>query len=255
MKKVILHLLLLNLGLPFNYFRELDYLPGQSLQRAYVSIAKNLPRPHYELPPNHVRPGGSLDNIHQSCRAASKSLTALIPVQNPVLTISAYPTLLFFVPDNRADVGLGAFSILKQDGKTYVYNTHFILPQVPGIISISLPELSEYALEEGKSYHWYFKLYCQRAADPKTNLNVHRWIQVDGWIQRIASTPERQQLVQSTAPDIWYDALAGLAHDLQSKPGDPKLQERWSHLLQSIGMENLTTQPFIGSVWKLKIRL
>ena len=244
---MFLHLSLLLLGLAFNHAREPDYLLSQSLQ-SIVKVARNLPSPPLELPPNKVRPGGGLDSAKQSCRAASKSLTALIPVQSPVLTTTAYPTLLFYVPDTRADIGLGVFSVLTQDEKTHVYETHFILPQVPGIISFSLPESSNYALEEGQPYHWYFKLNCRQTDGQK-------WIHVDGWIQRIASTPESQQLIKSAAPDIWYDALANLALDLQSNPGDRKLQEQWSHLLRSIGMENLTSQPFVGPVWEVKFRL
>ncbi|MGA7937775.1 MAG: DUF928 domain-containing protein [Kovacikia sp.] len=222
---------------------------GSQSQQSIVRVARERPNPPPKLPPNRSRPGGGLSNDKQSCKAASESLTALIPDQNPVLTTKAHPTILVYVPDTAVDMRLGRFSILTQDEKTRVYSTHFILPQAPGIISIRPPESSNYALAEGQSYHWYLTLSCKQADGLRADLNV------DGWIQRVASTPERQQLIKSAAPDIWYDALANLASNLKANPRDSELQNQWNYLLRSIGMGNLATQPLIGPVWPLKIRL
>jgi hypothetical protein len=211
-----------------------------------VKSNRKRPAPPRRLPPNRVKPGGGLDTAKQSCKNSSESLVALVPVQNPVLTASTHPTLLFYVSDAANDIREGKSSIFTQDNKTRVYETRFTLPQAPGIISIRLPESAKVNLQEGEPYQWYFKLYCQGAADSRADLDVN------GWIQRVALTPERQQLIRSNTPDIWYDALANLAQNIRSRPQDPVLQQRWTGLLKSIGMEQLAQQPIVGSVKQLE---
>lgn len=237
--EMFLHSFILSLSLISNGLAD-DHRPIGPSSPAIIKLAKDRPKPPPKLPPNRVKPGGGLNVAKQSCKNGSEALTALIPVQNPVLTTTAHPTLLFYVADAAADIRHGKFSIFTQDDKTRVYETHFTLPQAPGIISIRLPESSNAALEIGQSYHWYFKLYCQE------NTGVAADLDIDGWIQRVALTPERQRLIESGTPDIWYDALANLVQRLQANPQDPMLQARWRTLLKFVGMEHLAAKPWIS---------
>jgi Domain of Unknown Function (DUF928) len=218
---------------------------GQSISTSpppIIKLAKDRPNPPPKPPPNQGKPGGGLNTAKQSCRNSTESLTALVPVQNPVLTTTGRPTLLFYVADAPADIRQGKFMIFTQDDKTRIYETQFTLPQAPGIISIRLPESSKAALEVGQSYHWYFKLYCQGSKSAAADLDIN------GWIQRVAATPDRQRLIEAGQPDIWYDALANLAQRLQANPQDPVLKERWRTLLKSIEMEHLATKPLLSTV-------
>lgn len=223
-----------------------------------LTTASSRPSPPPKLPPNRVRPGGGLNgglnSARLSCNSSTQAVTALIPEQNPVLTTAAYPKLLFYFPDTAADVRVVTFSIFTQDEKTRVYETQFILPQTPGIVSVAPPELPDYALQENQLYRWYLKLDCQDSnADQAANQTAPNQsdLSVDGWIQRVTPTPERQQLIEMAAPDIWYDALANVASRLQSDPQKPELRQQWASLLRSIGMEHLAAQPFAGPIQEI----
>lgn len=205
------------------------------------------PPPPRTPPPNQTKPGGGLDASNPSCKSTSKPLTALIPAKNPVLTTSEHPTFLFYVPYGSNEVRFGEFSILVGlDEKTRLYKMRFTLPQTPGIISVTLPSAPEYALEEGQYYHWYFKLYCQ------TNASSQPDVDVNGWVQRVALTPERERQIKAATPDIWYNALANIAESLRASPQDATLKNNWVNLLKSINSEDLAQEPLVGSVIPLE---
>jgi len=198
-------------------------------------------------PPNDRKPGGGLNPSNPSCKTTSKPLTALIPVENPVLTTKEHPTFLFYVPYGSDDVRVGEFSLLVgPEEKTRLYKTRFTLPQTPGIVSITLPSAPEYALEEGQYYHWYLKLYCQ------TNTSFQPSVDVNGWVQRVALTPERERQINAATPDVWYDASANLAQSLRASPQDARLKNDWLNLLKSIGSEDLAQEPLVGPVIPLE---
>jgi hypothetical protein len=200
------------------------------------------PPPPFTPPPNHTRSGGSL-SAAATCTQGQESLTALVPASNPVLTTSEHPTFLFYVPYGAKDVQSGEFSVLLgPDEMTRVYRTQFTLPNTPGIVSLSLPNSPDSALVEGASYHWYFKLYCQ------DNRTATADLQVDGWVQRVAQTPERDRQINAATPEIWYDALAQLATRLQTSPQDSTLRDRWRKLLEQIGLAELGQAPLAGTV-------
>ena len=204
----------------------------------------NHPPPPPRTPPdNQTKPGGGLNPSNPSCKSTSKPLTALIPVKNPVLTTREHPTFLFYVPYGSDDVRLGEFSLLVgPEEKTRIYKTRLTLPQTAGIVSITLPSAPEYALEEGQYYHWYLKVYCQ------TNTSSQPSVDVNGWVQRVALTPELKRQIKAAAPDVWYDALANLALSLRASPHDARLRNNWVNLLKSIGSEDLAQEPLVGPV-------
>ena len=199
---------------------------------------------------NQIKPRGELNPSNSSCKSTSKSLTALIPVKNPVLTTRQHPTFLFYVPYASNEIHVGEFSLLVELAEmTTLYKTHFTLPQTPGIVSITLPSKPEYALEEGQDYYWYFELYCQ------TNTSSQPDVDVNGWVQRVALTPERKRQINTATPDVWYDASAKLAESLRASPQDARLRNDWVNLLKSIGSEDLATELFVGPVIPSQQRL
>jgi Domain of Unknown Function (DUF928) len=196
------------------------------------------PAPPSTPPPNRTRSGGSLSE-QAMCGTGTQSLRALVPVENPVLTTETHPTFWFYVPYGSNQVQQGDFSVLVGlDEMRRLYRTRFTLPAQPGIVSIRLPDLPQYALEEKTFYHWYFKLTCQNNATE----------QVDGWVQRVAVTPERQQQIQAASTAVWYDALTLTAEQLAVDPSSAAAQTQWQTLLNAIGAEDLAEQPIIGTV-------
>jgi Domain of Unknown Function (DUF928) len=134
----------------------------------------------------------------------------------------------------------GEFSVLIGINESeQLYRTHFTLPSTPGIISLRLPEQSEYALNIDQVYHWYVKLDC-----PESSVNLV----VDGWITRIESTPERDRLIADATPDIWYDSLLQVSDRLRTNPQDTVAYEQWQSLLQVINAEEIGDQALLGLV-------
>jgi hypothetical protein len=203
---------------------------------------RSLPPPPFTPPPNQTRPGGSLGEDNP-CDGIDQSLVALAPVENPVLTTSTYPTFLFYVPYKSEDVQFGEFSIfVGTDDINRLYRTRFALPDTPGVISISLPASPEYAIAEDVFYHWHFKLYCQGNTSANSNLYVN------GWVKRVALTPEREQQINAATPEIWYDAVARLGDRLRTSPQDNELRNHWRNLLEFINSGDLAQEPLVGPV-------
>lgn len=222
---------------------NLDRISPHSTSHFQQERRESPPNPPSTPPPNQSEPGGALNPFASSCNSADDTLKALIPMENPVLTVSEHPTFFFYVPFSADEVKYGEFSVLLWPGEQErLYKTRFALPEQPGIVSITLPATPEYALAEEQYYHWYFQLYCRDSTIPEPNLEVH------GWVQRVARTPERDRSIQATLPDIWYDALNLAAERLQASPQDPQLQQAWHDLLDAIDAGNLAEVTIVGSV-------
>ena len=203
------------------------------------STSNTRPAPPPRIPPNRVKPGGGLNFARQSCGENSASLTALVPVDNPVLTTQPYPSFLFYIPDAPTAISHGEFAIFSADEKQQIYSTTVNFERTPGIIKIDIPPLEQYALEEATYYHWYFRVYCQDSMDVRQSLDV------DGWIQRIALTPTIESQIEARSPDVWYDAIAFTAENLITTPSSLLVSQRWVELLQHIDLEYLVNYPII----------
>ncbi|MEB3356291.1 MAG: DUF928 domain-containing protein [Synechococcales bacterium] len=206
------------------------------------------PDPPTNPPPNQTRPGGGLNpETSAMCSPQNLSLRALVPVESPVLTASDYPTFFFYVPFGKEVVERVEFSILRWPGeRERHYKAVLSLPEEPGILSVSLPPNPDYALEAGQHYRWYFHVYCQDGMPQQPDLTVN------GVIQRVVPTPERDRQIQSGSPAIWHDALARVAEQLQASPGDEEILERWRSLLQQIDASDLAYMPLFGPVVALE---
>ncbi|MBE9065604.1 DUF928 domain-containing protein [Leptolyngbya cf. ectocarpi LEGE 11479] len=194
--------------------------------------------PPTRRPPSGNRtPGGGLGEF--VCPATSQKLTAITPIDVQGNTLSTSPTFWFYMPYTTDEIESGEFSVLSEDDSDRVYKTSFKLPDQPGFVSITLPDSEASRLQEGTYYHWYLQLNCAADAEAKTPLNI------DGWVQRIPSTPELEDEVINQSPDIWYDSLDYLAQQLQNGSGS---RQDWETLLTSVELDELTQEPVIGPV-------
>lgn len=213
--------------------------------QSQVTIVSQSPSkyPRKSPPPNKTKAGGGLDPEKLCGEKTQKQLTALVPKDNPVLTTSEYPTFLFYVPYKSKDI-VGEFSVLTWPGETTrISKTRsFKLPDTPGIISISLSS-SDKPLEDNEYYHWYFKLYCKNNANSKVHLNLN------GFVQKVTLTPERERQIATGSADIWYDSLAQLAEKLRgvSQP-EVSLKKKWADLFKTIDAENLAQEKLLKPV-------
>jgi len=171
-------------------------------------------------------------------------LTALVPHTGVGLTVSESPTFLFYVPYTLTPEHSVEF-VLKE-GKTYVYQTQILGEGTsPGFVSFRLP--STVSLDADKNYDWHFVVYCD-------SQNKDKFVFVNGSVRRV-ERPELKRQLESATPlesitlyateGIWYEAVTGLAELHRAAPQDDQLRSNWAGLLQSVGLERLTSESFV----------
>jgi hypothetical protein len=237
------------LQLPFAIFLALITLTIFSIsakRNNTILLTQAAPTTSPDTPPpppdNRHKPGGGLDPTNLNCKKTSKPITALVPVKNPVLTTSEYPTFLFYIPYSTEDINSAEFSLVTRDEERRIYRASITFAKTPGVISITLPGSAKYALEPDKYYRWYLKLNCEPYTRSITDLSVN------GFVMRVALTPERENQIKTATPDIWYDSVANLAQRLMANPKDEKLKSQWVNLLKSAGYEDIAQEPLVGKV-------
>ncbi|MDB9373342.1 DUF928 domain-containing protein [Nodularia sphaerocarpa] len=253
------------LGIAFtsniSYPLQLQALP---INHHLVSV-KFIPPPP---PPDRSAAGSRSGAASRGCDAADQIVTALVPTYQqtlnqdtqaviPVtqvwgLTNSENPDFFFFVPYKASSITNIEFVLQEQThnkSKT-LYRTSLTSPKSPGIISVHLPP-SEASLQEGKMYHWFFKVrvQCDEKQPPKLDY-------ADGWVQRVnQNSTLTEQIKQATLPQkatlyaangVWYDAMMSLASLRLTNPQNETLLAQWTTLLHSVGLEEIANQPLIN---------
>ena len=192
------------------------------------------------------KPGGSLNGNQPngpSCLGTQPPLTALTPENVAGYTLSDQPTFWFYMPYTPGEILKGEFSLMTKEETQRLYRTSFELPETPGWVSISWPDSADVNLAEGEYYHWYVNLYCTGNETTKPDLKIN------GWVLRLARTPEREQQIEAASDVIWYDAIALLAGQLQGdSPAPTTLQQDWAELLESVKLGDLASVPVVGPV-------
>ena len=243
--KILPLLLIVNVGV---FFNNASVNAGEQSAKPTNSSNKR-PVPPRRIPPNKVKPGGGLDFSRQACSKDSKSLVALIPIDNPVSTTQPFPSFLFYIPDKATSINHGEFSLFSADDKTRIYKTSVAFKNTPGIVRIDLPSDPQYALEEGKIYHWYFKVFCRDNFETSVSLNV------DGWVQRIPQTSTRKEMIEAGSTEIWYDSIVFIANNLINSSRSEEMQLLWLKLLQYINLEHLKEAPIIETSKREKMMI
>ena len=197
--------------------------------------------------PTHRRDGGSR-NGSNSCVANtdSNNLVALIPDQVVALNASASPKLFFYIPEVRESKTLEF--VLRNEADELIHEA-FLTTAGKGIVSIEVPtELNSSKLVAEQKYHWYLSMICnprQRSRD----------IVVEGWIQQSSldlATQQKLNFANSVTQaellnkqGFWYDALAKLAQDNNLRRKNPIVQAKWSTLLESVGLAELSSESLV----------
>ena len=212
----------------------------------------NAPDPPDDINEPGNRTGGGkrgCENMKKQLSASDEELvTALVPVYRPKgsglvlgLTTASEPIFWFYVSYSST---LAAEFVLQNAAGQTVYQTPVALSGTPGLVSLSLPSTAS-PLEIGKSYHWYFNIYCQPQQPP---------VFVNGWIKReplkpalksqLALATLKQRVAVFAAHGFWYDALTASA---QLRRTDPK-DTNWAALLHSVGLDDIAPQPLVRVV-------
>ena len=194
------------------------------------------------------------------CPELLKPLTALVPVRvtQPdeqklvslqVETTQAHPTFWFYVPYPPETIVSSTFLIQDRQGRT-IYETKddFVITGTPGIIRITLPT-TEPPLNKDEWYEWGLgvKISCDPTLPPQRD-------STEGWVKREDINSQLQTQLQNATPrqrailyarnGFLFDALTALA-EMEDKD---LMQEDWSQLLRSVGLEKLdaiATEPIV----------
>lgn len=199
--------------------------------------------------PTHRRDGGSRGG-NDSCVSdpAGTNLVALIPEETVGINASASPKLFFYVPKVKQQKTLEF--VLRNEQDELMYEA-FLTTKGEGIMSVDIPaDVQANLIEEDTNYHWYLSLICnsqQRSRD----------IVVEGWMRQTTADVVGKEELGSSDPvaqaelyqeqGYWFDALSALASNPPSEEEEPIIKAKWSELLESVGLKELATQPFIES--------
>jgi len=231
---------------------------GVAEARPYVSTVRyTAPPPNLGAPTGRPQGGGT----RGPCPETPVPLTALAPSikQTSVrrtgrtrtsvymwgLTTVAYPSFWFYVP-YTSEAAYPTDFVLQDENDRDVYRTSVSLPKQAGVISVSLPATAK-ALEVGKSYHWYLRVFCPPQPEPPlpdVKEGEIRRVSLDPALKKQIEAAEPQQRVALyAAKGLWYDALSTSATLRAVKPEGETLKADWISLLRSVGLETIAMEP------------
>ncbi|NJK37149.1 MAG: DUF928 domain-containing protein [Oscillatoriales cyanobacterium RM2_1_1] len=206
-------------------------------------------------PPNRGVPGrreGGGTRGPLSCPSGANKLTALIPTSTLGRTASDQPSLLYYVPAVLDQIPVQLE--ITDESEKVIYTTSFKLSNdQPGIVQLSLADKSDAPdLKADQKYHWYLTIRCEPdSADASSDITVHGWIErVDlptSEADQLAQMPPRDRLAIYQQEGLWYDMLSTLARLRAESPDDAAVEQQWSDLLKSVGLEKVTEEPLVST--------
>lgn len=175
-----------------------------------------------------------------------RQMVSLIPIGfSPNLTIAERPSFFVYIPQTSART---AFFSLKDEIGQRSYHTTVTLPAQAGVIRIELPDTVA-PLVVGQSYQWGLAVLCAGKLRPDSPM-------INGWVQRTALEPKLATQLQSASAmervvlygsnGIWYDMVTALAQLRQQRPHDQDLPSAWKQLLDSVGLEAVSSATLIS---------
>lgn len=178
------------------------------------------------------------------CTDINSSLTALTPINNVVTTISANPTLFWYVPQTEAKSA--EFVVLDDQGNK-VYLATLALNDTPGVVKLTLPKAV--SLKTGKEYIWEFALVCDkydRGSDELVRGRIERTELSSEQKTKLAATTEplKQAEVYARA-QVWQETVNLLAQLRHDRPYDSKVSDAWKELLRSVQLDAIATEPLV----------
>ncbi|MBD2772425.1 DUF928 domain-containing protein [Iningainema tapete] len=211
----------------------------------------------FDPPPNQPAPkvtigGGRRDNdrcpedrknLNQPLvnKTTDQLLTPLLPPARLGLTVSPHPTFMVYVP--QSSTSSVVFTLENQQGEG-IYQKKLDFKGTPGIISFSLPT-TEPPLEIGKDYKWVVSMVCELPGpkDPFAE-GVVRRIQPNSLLaSQLNKAQSLDGVVLYAKSGIWQEAAAALAALRRSQPQNAELTAAWKDLLQSIGLDAISSAP------------
>ncbi|NEO25608.1 MAG: DUF928 domain-containing protein [Kamptonema sp. SIO4C4] len=201
-------------------------------------------------PPDRGMPSSTQDTGTRTVYA-TQILQTLVPPNALPLTVEAYPTFFWHMPEieDAAQLEFVLMAVHEAEEatektETLVYSTHLAMPETAGIMYLQLPQEEQYALQEGQRYHWYVSVVYN--PNDRTRDNY-----VEGWVERLASDDPLAQQVAGLDPaqhtqafadaGIWHEALTHWAQKRDVAIAD------WQEFLQSVNLQQYAQSPLINA--------
>ena len=185
--------------------------------------------------------GGGTRGSGSSCLKTENgelSLNALTPnFSNVATTASANPTFYYYLPETSANLAEFVITDLNQ---ATVYQTTVKLPAQSGIMKIkAVPKVP---LSADQYYQWSLKIICDSQHRDK-DLILEGVLEYQNLDKTALSSDDPMKKAQFYANQgIWLETLDSVAKIRATSPTD------WTELLQSVGLEGISSQPFVEEV-------
>ncbi len=182
-------------------------------------------------------------SVNVAPRLESSVLKAILPHTNNGRTTFTHPTIFVYLPPLGTQKVF--FSLQDEDGNPH-YHTMLRVPPQGGMIMVTLPpEVAP--LVKDQYYLWYF---APIEAGGRLKPNNYA---VTGWIKRVESNVNSQQLADSPVKlateygkiGVWYDTLKVLAEAKLAEPDNETYTMEWHDLLEQVDLEQLSDEPLV----------
>jgi hypothetical protein len=168
----------------------------------------------------------------------------LSPKNNVITTVSAQPTLFWYIPKTQAKSA--KFVVYDNQGQLF-YQTTVALQGIPGVVKLSLPKTL--GLKIGQEYDWALMLdHNSEIEEPNSS--------VGGTIKRtVLTSTQKAQLAAARQPlkqaevyakaGIWQETISILAQLRHDRPSDRNINTAWEELLESVELKEIAKAPLV----------
>jgi hypothetical protein len=241
-----------------SYQKCLSYLGALSVVLALELVSRSLVTPRLlaqslqvslTFPPTEdvgapSRTAGAGKRSATCVKEGSIPLTALTPNNNVATTVSANPTLFWYVPETQAE---SAEFVVVDDRENEIYQTTLALRHTPGVMQLNLPATVK--LDAGKDYKWQLALICNpndRSADEFVQGGLKRIeLRADQKTKLAAAKEPLKQAEVYAGAKIWQETLMLLAQLRRDRPNDSKIADAWRELLTSVDLQAIASEPLV----------
>jgi hypothetical protein len=197
--------------------------------------------------PSRSDGGASRTNLYGSYSGIEEavSMLAITPEDFFGTTLEARPTMMVYLPESSATE---AVFTVKDEAKNLHYQMTLPVSGKSGVVAVQIPD-SAPELKIDQNYQWYVALKVEGDLVPGTPF-------VDGWIKRIAPTPELAKQLEGQSEQkqadilategIWYDCSAKLAALRRGSTSESIVQD-WKDLLGSVQLTDVAAAPLLAS--------
>jgi len=185
--------------------------------------------------------GGGTRGPGSSCLKTQNgelSLNSLTPnFSNVATTASANPTFYYYLPETSANLAEFVITDLNQ---ATVYQTTVKLPAQSGIMKIKA--MPKAPLSADQYYQWSLKIVCD-SQHRDQDLILEGILEYQNLDKTALSSDDPIKKARFYADKgIWLETLDSVAQVRSISPTD------WTELLRSVGLEGLSSQPFVEEV-------